>query len=398
MYSHETWRLVLADVRGHDDTQDRIAATRNYCREISQKGLSTVSGGVCVLTFMAILRGLKPGNMLWHAVCHFIVSARAPGATPAPTVRIAEGIDMPLVALGTGEYQEDKAMHAVFQAISLGYRAIDTAHQYGNQVAVGEGVRAALANTSLNLTRKDLFVITKVEGGLTANETAVHLAEDVARLGIGPKLDLVLLHYPKARPPLSLTETIAEQWGAISEFVVEGRARAAGVSQFCDAAFVALDSSGATTRPIVNQVGWHVGQGPDPQGVQSTALARNDLTVMAFSPLDEANANILHGEPYTTIASSHSSTPAQVALRWLAQRRIPLAVAATSPQYQLDNLDIFGFELSAAEMERIDHATQPSGCPFWPGSVCWQMSGCNHTCCDVNPTFCPPSLPPCLQV
>ena len=95
-------------------------------------------------------------------------------------------------------------MDAVASAISIGYRGIDTAHEYNNQASVGAGVRRALANASLKLTRDDIFVITKVEGGLNASETTRRLYEDVKLLALGPRLDLVLLHYPKAAPPLSL--------------------------------------------------------------------------------------------------------------------------------------------------------------------------------------------------
>lgn len=167
-----------------------------------------------------------------------------------------------------------------------------------------------------------------------------------------------------------------EQWHAIEKFAQSGGARAAGVSQFCSGAFRALDAGNITLRPVLNQVGWHVGQGADPQGVVSLAASRKDVTVMAYSPLAEASPELLHGEPYLGIASTHNVTTAQVALRWLAQRRVPYAVAASRPDYQAENLDVFSFSLTSEEMLQLDTASKPQGCPFWPGSACWKSSSC----------------------
>lgn len=163
-----------------------------------------------------------------------------------------------MACLGTGEYQGDVAIAAVKSAIELGYRCVDTAHEYRNQAAVGAALQAALRNTSLKLQRSDLFVISKVEGGLTAAETKLRLANDSAALGIGP-IDLVLLHFPKAAPASTLPKTIQSQWREIARFVTAGGARAGGVSQFCTQAFAWLDQSGVAYRPVLNQVGMHVG-------------------------------------------------------------------------------------------------------------------------------------------
>jgi 2,5-diketo-D-gluconate reductase A len=310
------------------------------------------------------------------------------GAPPlAPTVLIAPNVSMPAVALGTGEYRGAAAVAAVTSAIELGYRAIDTAHEYANQAAVGQAVRAAIANTTLGLTRADLFLISKVEGGLSAKETAAHLADDVAQLGLGGPIDLVLLHFPKAALLQSLEKTVQEQWRAIVAFVDGGGARAAGVSQFCAACLGYLDGAGAVgphARPALHQFGWHVGMGGDPQGIAAATAARGDCTLMAYSPLAEAAPAILTGEPVASIAKAHGVAPAQVALRWVWQQspadgrqgNVPYAVAAANPAFQSENLDAFGFELGAAEMAALDNATQPAGCPFWPGTPCYEQSAC----------------------
>ena len=129
-------------------------------------------------------------------------------------------------------------------------------------------MRAALANASLGRKWSDL--ITKVEGGLTAAETAKRLAADVSLLGLEGPVDLVLLHFPKAAPFKSMEETVQGQWRAIVDFVQSGGARGAGVSQFCQECLGYLDGAGATVphaRPALHQFGRHVGVGIDPQGI-----------------------------------------------------------------------------------------------------------------------------------
>ena len=326
----------------------------------------------------------------------------------APLLEIAEGVFMPLIAFGTGECQGEPCVEMLEEAIKAGYRAIDTANQYDNQRQIGQAVRNLLKNPTFNLTRKDMFIISKVEGGLTGPETTARLEQDSNQLNLPGPLDLVLLHYPKNAPNMSLESTIKEQWQSISRFKLTGGARAVGVSQFSAVTLQMLDnsscvwppgiSSGQTERPVVNQIGWHVGQGNDPQSLATLAKARGDLHLMAFSPLAEGNEELLGSQALLTIAGRHNVSVSQVALRWLVQREIPIAVAASSQQYQKENLELFLFSLTSQEMDAIDEINVPPGCPYWPGSPCWENSTCFgrlHNCCTVNPSFCPPSLPPC---
>jgi diketogulonate reductase-like aldo/keto reductase len=329
----------------------------------------------------------------------FALLAMQAAGTVHKTIEIAPGVEMPVVALGTGEYQGDAAAAAVTSALEMGYRSIDTANEYQNQEAIGHGIRNAVANATLNLTRSDIFVISKVEGGLSAAETAAKLKEDTQLLNVGV-IDLILLHFPKPAPPLSLEDTIKEQWRAIADFVQAGGARAAGVSQFCSDALSYLDDAKVSLRPVLNQVGWHVGQGKDPQGLASVCSKRKDMTLMAYSPLAEASDQILKSGACTQISQARGGavTPSQVALRWLLQLNVPYAAAASNPVYQAENLNVFGFTLTPGEMSLLSNATEPVGSPFWPGSACWKLCpGCdhNHTCCSVAKEMCPLQLPPC---
>ena len=298
-------------------------------------------------------------------------------ALVAPSVELAPGIYMPTVCLGTGEYRGADAIAAVSSAIGLGYRCIDTAHEYQNQAAIGTAVLAAVANETYNISLTDIFVISKVEGGLSPEDTQARLAADTEELGLGV-IDALLLHYPKALPPHTLEWTIQAQWAAISSFVDAGHARVGGVSQFCSEALSMLDAGTSQLRPVLNQVGYHVGMGLDPQGVISTAKHRGDMTLMAYSPLAEADPQLLNGTVVVAIANQVKATPAQIALRWLVQKGVPYAVAASNPVYQRENLEVFGFEIPPASMTALDMLTKPAGCPFWPGSSCYELT-CNRS-------------------
>ena len=125
----------------------------------------------------------------------------------------------------------------------------------------------------------------------------------------GQKLDLVLLHFPKAALFKSLEATVQEQWRAIVAFADAGNARSVGVSQFCATCLGYLDGAGATgpfARPQLHQFGWHVGMGADPQGIVRATAARGDCVAMAYSPLAEAAPAILSGEPVASIAKART--------------------------------------------------------------------------------------------
>eukprot|EP00729_Bicosta_minor_P026493 gene26493-26925_t len=112
-----------------------------------------------VVSVTLLLAATSPTVLLAKAAA----AAAGRSVVLAPTITIAHGVEMPVVALGTGEYQSQVAIDAVQSAIRIGYRAIDTAHEYSNQQAIGQGIREMLSNASYNLQRSDLFIISKVE-------------------------------------------------------------------------------------------------------------------------------------------------------------------------------------------------------------------------------------------
>ena len=300
----------------------------------------------------------------------------------APTIEISPGVQLPLVSLGTAEFDGEELCNVTKAALALGYTAIDNDDG-------GRGTDMGVCLRGVN--RSSFFLTAKVNGGQTKAHTAREADAELKALGLA-QIDLLLLHHPTPASGQSLEATIAGQWEAIEDFYRAGKARAVGVSNFCPKAFAAL--ANATIQPAVNQIMLHAGLGDDPDGARSFALARN-VTPMAYSAIDQGNPKILHGEPYRSIAARYGVTPAQVALRWITQpppaRKwppVPFVVAAKDPVYLAQNLDIFGFSLTAAEHDIIsrqkschagsDHDHYPC-LPYWPGGAC------NPCCCKAPP-------------
>eukprot|EP01051_Picozoa_sp_SAG22_P012090 SAG22_NODE_1227_length_5094_cov_5.898298_4_plen_611_part_00 len=329
--------------------------------------------------FMAVLSPLL-------LVFLFIVTGRpacAQKLPAAPSIEIAPGVQLPLVSLGTAEFDGEELCSVTAAALALGYTAIDND---------GGGRGTDMGRCLRGVNRSSFFLTAKVNGGQTKAQTASEAEAQLKALGLA-QVDLLLLHHPTPAPGLSLEATIAGQWEAIEEFYRAGKARAVGVSNFCPKAFAALAK--ATVQPAVNQIMLHAGLGDDPDGARSFALARN-VTPMAYSAIDQGNPKILRGEPYESIAARHGVTSAHIALRWITQPPpahkdwppVPFVVAAKDHVYLAQNLDIFGFSLTAAEHDIIsqqkschagsDHDHYPC-LPYWPGGAC------NPCCCTAPP-------------
>ena len=305
---------------------------------------------------------------------------RAAAPPPAPTIAIAPGVELPLVSLGTAEYDGAELLNITRSALAMGYVGIDN-DDGGRGTDMGVALRG--------IARSRFFLTAKVNGGQTKAETAAELEREHAALGVGA-IDLILLHHPTPAPGLSLNETIQGQWAAVEEFYRSGRARSIGVSNFCPMAFAALFETALIT-PAVNQIMLHAGMGDDPDSVRTFALTHKPrILPMAYSALDQASSAILRGPVYAEIAARHKVTPAQVALRWVTQHTppVPLVVAASDPIYLEQNLDIFHFSLTPEEMAQIsaekschagsDHDHYPC-LPYWPGGAC------NPCCCKAPP-------------
>jgi 2,5-diketo-D-gluconate reductase B len=242
---------------------------------------------------------------------------------------------IPRIGFGTWRLSGRDCVDGVADALSAGYRHIDTAAMYGNEEEVGRGLRAS------GVDRADVWITTKVwVDALEPQEVRASLERSLRRLELD-QVDLLLIHWPSPDVPLERTLE------AMAELREQGRTREIGVSNFSSRLFrEALDLAPV----IVNQVEYHPFLSA--QAVLEVCKER-DVELTAYRPLAKSKVN---REPVLVeIAEAHGKTPAQVALRWLIEQPPVSAVPkASTPQRRRENLDVFDFELSTDQRRRID--------------------------------------------
>jgi diketogulonate reductase-like aldo/keto reductase len=256
-------------------------------------------------------------------------------AAKAPLLK-AHGAEIPAIGLGTLFPEPEKGAGIVAAAIASGYRHIDTARKYGSEQAVGEGIRAS------GIARDELFITTKVtEDNAKAADFAASVDTSLKTLGLD-YVDLLLIHWPQPKVPM------AETLGALAKAKRDGLARNIGVSNFT----VALLDEAVRQCPeplVCNQIEYH------PYLKQDKVLAasrKHGLIVTAYCPL--ARGRLGEDPVLAEIAKAKGKTFAQVVLRWLIQQPdIAVVPRATNPKRIAENIDIFDFSLSDAEMARI---------------------------------------------
>ena len=255
----------------------------------------------------------------------------------------ARGARIPLVGLGTWELRGRTCARIVEEALRLGYRHVDTAELYDNEYEVGEGLRGS------GVAREEVFVTTKVwPSHFAARELERSAKESLTRLKLA-HVDLLLLHWPN--PQIALRETI----GALCKVKRAGLARHIGVSNFT----VALieEAVGLADEPLVcNQIEVH------PFIDQSkviAACARHGMAVVAYSPV--ARGGVKRDKVLAKIGAAHDKTAVQVALRFLVQQGIVVIPRTSRVERLKENLAIFDFALSKAEMAEIARLAHRDG-------------------------------------
>lgn len=240
---------------------------------------------------------------------------------------------MPLVGFGTWQLRGEAAYQAVRYALSVGYRHLDTATMYRNEAEVGRAVRDS------GVPRDEVFLVTKLLPEDAGRERAV-LDASLRALGTD-YLDLWLIHSPPDRQGGQAT------WREFRAVRDAGLTRAIGVSNY---SLAQLDRLAETTgeAPAVNQVRW----GPTVHDPDTLAGHRERGVVLeGYSPL---KATRLRDRVLAGIAERHGVTPAQVALRWHLEHRIPVIPKSGNRERIAANFDLFGFSLEPDEVARID--------------------------------------------
>lgn len=260
---------------------------------------------------------------------------------------------IPAIGLGSWRLEGPTCVERVQEALDMGYSHIDTAEMYGNEEQVGEGIRSS------PVPREDVFVTTKVSPEHLSPSEVERAAEGSLRRLRSDYLDLLLIHWPSPNVPLEKTLE------AMEKLCEQEKARFIGVSNFPTRLW---ERALAIAPDIVcNQVEYHLFLGQEPL-VQMARERRKAL--IAYCPL--AQGRVLRNPLVQEIARRHERTPAQVALRWLVQQERVAAIPKTARRRHMEeNVQIFDFELSEAEMDRLsgldrgERLIDPAWAPDW---------------------------------
>lgn len=258
------------------------------------------------------------------------------------TFVLSNGVKVPCLGFGTYLTPAEETKASVLEALKVGYRHIDTAKAYGNEIPVGEAIKES------GIAREEIFVTTKhwiVDRGYEKTVAAVD--ESLKNLGLD-YMDLYLIHWPcveKVTPQWA--EINADTWRGFEAAYKAGKIRALGVSNFQKKHIDALDAT-AEIKPMVNQVEFHPGY------LQMDTVAYSKeygMLVQAFSPL--ALGAIFGNETMKGLAAKYNKTIAQIALRFVLQCGVNPLTKSVSPARILENAQIFDFEISAEDMAVI---------------------------------------------
>lgn len=256
-------------------------------------------------------------------------------------VKLNNGIEIPQLGLGVFQTPEGSATRdAVTWALQAGYRHIDTAKVYGNEKSVGDGIKASGVN------REDIFLTTKLwNEDIRQGRALAAFNESLQRLQTD-YVDLYLIHWP--------ADGFEAAWQVLEDLYKEGRVRAIGVSNFHAQHLAALESI-MTVPPVVNQLESH----PYFANQELIDLCHTkQMAVEAWSPLGGTGGSLLADTVLNELAEKYHKSAAQIVIRWHLQRGIIVIPKSLHQERIRANSEVFDFELSAADMARINGLNQ----------------------------------------
>ena len=257
------------------------------------------------------------------------------------TIKLNNGIEMPVLGYGVFQVSPEECERCVLDAISTGYRLIDTAQAYYNEEGVGNAVARC------GVPRNELFLTTKIWISNAGETNAARSIDESLRKLHTDYIDLLLIHQPFSDYP--------ETWRAMEKAVKDGKVRAIGLSNFYPDRFVDM-AEYAEIKPAVNQLKTNVFS---QQWEAEAEMNLYDTHIMAWAPLAQGNPELLTNPVLTALAERYNKTVQQVALRYLIQRDIIAIPKSTHTERMKQNLDVFDFALTPEDMESIRPLDKP---------------------------------------
>lgn len=269
------------------------------------------------------------------------------------TYSLSNGVKIPKLGLGTWFIKDDDAAEAVKKAVSMGYRLIDTAQAYGNEVGVGEGIRTC------GVPRDELFVTSKIAAEAKSYDSAAKAIDDIlSKTGL-TYLDLVIIHAPQPwkqwrdKKNRYFAEN-KEAWKALEDAYQAGKLKAIGVSNFLQDDLESLMAD-CKIKPMVNQILAHISNTP----LELIEFCqKNDILVEAYAPI--AHGKVLKNKDITAMAKKYGVTVAQVCIRYDLQLGTVALPKTANPEHMKENAGV-DFFISDTDMETLKHVAPIKG-------------------------------------
>ncbi len=275
------------------------------------------------------------------------------------SIKLNDGNLIPQIGYGTYQAPEgDVAISSVQLAIEMGYRHIDAAALYGNEVSVGEGIKRS------GVDRAEIFVTSKVWNTDRGYDRTIRAFErTLSDLGLD-YLDLYLIHWPaNAMRFPNWKEINIDTWRALEDLKKQGKVKSIGVCNFMVNQLEPLLEE-AEIQPAVNQIEFHPGH--TQKEVVDFCQSRG-IVIEGWSPLGVGK--LIGNEVLVSIAKNHNRSTAQVALRWAVQHNVIPLPKSVTPSRMKENMNVFDFELSSEEMKMIDQMPSMAFSGFDPNRV-----------------------------
>ncbi|HWH25432.1 MAG TPA: aldo/keto reductase [Pseudolysinimonas sp.] len=259
--------------------------------------------------------------------------------TSIPRITLNDGTSIPQLGFGVFQVDPDETERIVTDALEVGYRHIDTAAVYGNEVGVGRAIAKS------GIPRDELYVTTKLWNSEQGTRSVVDALElSLAKLGL-EQVDLYLIHWP--RPD---QDRYLESWLTLEKLQAAAKTRSIGVSNF-QPKHLAKILAGSKTVPAVNQIELHPAFA---QHELRELAAKHDIRIESWGPLGQGKYDLFGEKAVQDAAAAHGVSPAQVVIRWHLQQDLIVFPKSNSRERMAENFDVFGFELTADEMAGIN--------------------------------------------